>query len=94
MCWHCGTPITDKEPLGRSRVCSDCGKDLRSCKNCRRYLPSGCAESQAEKPSDPARANFCDWFSLNPRFTQATEGEKKSRDAAASAKSAFNDLFN
>jgi hypothetical protein len=93
MCWYCGSPITDTEPLGRSLVCSDCGKDLRSCRNCRHCLPSGCAESQSQKPSEPDRANFCDWFSLNPRFRQATGGEKKSRDAAASAKSAFDDLF-
>jgi len=78
-------------------VCLDCGKDLRSCKNCRHHLPGGCAESgaerNAEKPSDQDRANFCGWFSLNPKFREATAGEKKSRDAAASAKSAFNDLF-
>ena len=101
MCWYCGSPITDTEPLGRSLRCSDCGKDLRSCKNCRHYRPSGCAESAVErdsgKPSDPDRANFCDWFSLNPLFTKVTEGEKKSgaasKDANSSAKSAFNDLF-
>ena len=93
MCWYCGSPVTIAEPLGRSLVCSGCGKDLRSCKNCRHYRPSGCAESVTEKPSDPERANFCDWFSLNPRFREATEGMKKSKDAAASAKSAFNDLF-
>ena len=97
MCWYCGSAILDEEPLGRSRSCQDCGKDLRSCRNCRHYRPGGCAESQAERPSEPDRANFCDWFSLNPRFRGITEGEKKSLAAAASAganaKSAFNDLF-
>jgi predicted amidophosphoribosyltransferase len=93
MCWYCGSPVKEPEPLGRSRVCPDCGKDLRSCRNCRHHLPSGCAEGQAEKPSDPERANFCDWFSLNPRFTKVTDGVKKSIDTAASARSAFDDLF-
>ena len=97
MCWYCGSPITDPEPLGRSQSCLNCGKDLRSCKNCRHYRPSGCAESapgsSAEKPSDPERANFCDWFSMNPRLKEATAGEKKALNAAASAKSAFDDLF-
>jgi hypothetical protein len=93
MCWYCGSPVTDSEPLGRSLKCLDCGKDLRSCKNCRHYRKDSCAESQAEKPSEPDRANFCDWFSLNPRFREATAGEKKSMNAAASAKSAFDDLF-
>ncbi|MCL2070410.1 MAG: hypothetical protein FWH19_05435 [Treponema sp.] len=93
MCWYCGSPITDAEPLGRSLKCLDCTKDLRSCRNCRHYRPSGCAESAAEKPSDAERANFCDWFSLDPRFRQATAGEKESMGKAASAKSAFDDLF-
>lgn len=100
MCWYCGSPITDSEPLGRSLRCPDCGKDLRSCRNCRHYLPGGnCAESQAEKPYEMERSNFCDWFSLNARFRGVTEGEKKSSDALAKAaakagaKSAFDDLF-
>ena len=93
MCWYCGSPITDSEPLGRSLRCSDCGKDLRSCKNCRHFRPSGCAESAAEIPAEPERANFCDWFSLSPLLKHSSGGEKKSRDDAESAKSAFNDLF-
>ena len=93
MCWYCGSPVTDPEPLGRSLKCLDCGKDLRSCKSCRHYRPSSCAESQAEKQADPERANFCDWFSLNPVFRGNTSGDKKSLNTAASAKSAFNDLF-
>ena len=93
MCWYCGSPVNDPEPLGRSLRCLDCGKDLRSCRNCRHYRQSGCAESQAEKPADLERANFCDWFSLNPIYKNATTGEKKSMGAASSAKSAFDDLF-
>jgi hypothetical protein len=93
MCWYCGSPITDPEPLGRSLACKDCGKDLRCCRNCRHYRPFGCAESQVEKPPESERANFCDWFSLNPLFKNVTGGQKKSLDAAASAKSAFDDLF-
>jgi predicted amidophosphoribosyltransferase len=94
MCWYCGSPITDEEPLGRSLLCPGCGKDLRSCRNCRHNRPEGCAESQAEKPAESERANFCDWFSLNPLFRKASAGEKKSINAAAAAKSAFDDLFN
>jgi len=97
MCWYCGNPVKDPEPLGRSLKCEDCGKDLRSCKNCRHNLPSGCAETSAgsgsERPSDLDRANFCDWFSLNPKFRQSSIGEKNAQTAAASAKTAFNDLF-
>jgi hypothetical protein len=42
---------------------------------------------------DKERANFCDWFSLDPRFRSAAAGEKNARNAAASAKSAFDALF-
>ena len=97
MCWHCGSPITDPEPLGRSLVCVTCGKDLRVCRHCRHLRPSGCAESSVhlsgDKPLDSERANFCDWFSLDPKFRTTQAGEKKSLGAAAAAKSAFNDLF-
>ena len=93
MCWYCGSAVKEQEPLGRSMKCPDCEKDLRSCRNCRHYRPSGCAESVSDKPADTDRANFCDWFSLNPKFRETTGGEKKSRDAAATAKSAFDNLF-
>jgi len=92
MCWYCGLPIKDEEPIGRSLRCTECGKDLRSCRNCRHYIPGSCAESQAEKIPEQDRANFCDWFSLNGKFRAATAGDK-SKDTAASAKSAFDNLF-
>jgi hypothetical protein len=96
MCWYCGTPVTDEEPLGRSLRCPDCGRDMRACKNCRFYLAGSrgdCAESRAGTEPDKERGNFCDWFSLNPRFREATAGEQKARSAAEKARSAFNDLF-
>jgi predicted NUDIX family NTP pyrophosphohydrolase len=78
-------------------LCEDCGKDLRSCRNCRHYRSYGCTESQVEKPPESDRANFCDWFSMNPIFKNVTEGQKNSMDTVAAdksdAKSAFNDLF-
>jgi hypothetical protein len=66
------------------------------CRHCRFYLAGSkgdCAESHAEPPSDKERGNFCDWFSLDPRFRQASTGEKGARDKASSAKSAFDNLF-
>ncbi|MCL2007916.1 MAG: hypothetical protein FWG77_07495 [Treponema sp.] len=95
MCWYCGSAIKENEPIGRSLACLDCGKDLRSCKNCRHLRKDGCAESAAsgEKPSDAERANFCDWFSLNPVYRNETEGEQKSKKSSDDAKSALNDLF-
>lgn len=93
MCWYCGSPVTEAEPIGRSMKCLDCGKDLRSCRNCRHFRGGLCAETQAEKAPETDRANFCDWFSLNQKFRESSGGDKKSLDAAVSAKSAFDDLF-
>ena len=95
MCWYCGKPVHNPEPIGRSLLCPDCGKDLRSCKNCRHFLKleRGCAESQGENPPDKERANFCDWFGLNPKFRQASSAEKKTQDAATDARMAFNKIF-
>ena len=59
-------------------------------------MGGSCAETAvngAEKQLEPERANFCDWFSLNKKFREASAGEKKSINAASSAKSAFDDLF-
>jgi hypothetical protein len=96
MCWFCGSPITEIEPLGRSFRCAMCGKDLRSCRNCRFYLPGlrgDCRESHAEPAADKERGNFCEWFSLDPKFRSADSGERKALDAAASARLSFDDLF-
>jgi hypothetical protein len=96
MCWYCGSAVKEEEPLGRSLRCADCGRDLRVCRNCRFYLPGArgdCAEPNAEIPQDKDRGNFCDWFSLDSRFRSETVGEKAARNSAATAKSAFADLF-
>ncbi|MDR2028885.1 MAG: hypothetical protein LBP93_05035 [Treponema sp.] len=96
MCWYCGEPITDAEPLGRSLRCPVCGRDLRVCRHCRFHLPGArgnCSEPHAELQADTERGNFCDWFSLNSRFRSPTGGEKPAQDAAVSAKSAFDQLF-
>jgi hypothetical protein len=96
MCWHCGTAILDEEPLGRSLRCADCGKDLRCCKACRFFLSGSrgdCSESRAEPVAEKDRGNFCDWFSLNPRYRIPSEGEKKERSSASKAKADFNSLF-
>jgi hypothetical protein len=64
--------------------------------NCRFYLPGSrgdCSESSAEPPPEKDRANFCDWFSLNPVYRQAGAGQKTDQEKASAAKAAFNNLF-
>jgi hypothetical protein len=95
MCWYCGNIISDPEPIGRSLRCS-CGKDLRSCRHCRFYVSGSrgdCSETNAEVQADKERGNFCDWFSLNPRFRSVTAGEQKSREERSDAKAVFDGLF-
>jgi len=86
MCWYCGSPVTDPDPIGRSLRCQKCGKDLRVCKNCRFFLTGAsggsggsCRESNAEPQADRERGNFCDWFSLDPK----RRGENAQKEGAA-----------
>jgi len=96
MCWYCGSPITEPQPIGRSQRCLDCGKDLRSCKNCKFFLPGSrgdCKETNSEPQHDKERANFCDWFSLDEKYKKQTSGHKNEIDKAASSRAAFDNLF-
>ncbi|MDR1178820.1 MAG: hypothetical protein LBK64_08325 [Spirochaetaceae bacterium] len=95
MCWYCGSPLTDREPLGRSLRCGTCGRDLRCCRHCRHFIEnaSSCAESQAEVPRDRDRGNFCDWFSLDARFRSASKGSSGALASEKNARDAFNSLF-
>ncbi|MDR2729488.1 MAG: hypothetical protein LBB81_01150 [Treponema sp.] len=96
MCWYCEEAITDEEPIGRSQRCLNCGKDLRSCKNCKFFLSGArgdCRENGAEIQADKERGNFCDWFALDPKF-RGGSGQSSEREKAESTKTAFNNLFN
>jgi len=96
MCWYCGSPVADPEPIGRSARCNDCGKDLRSCKNCRFFLPGSrgdCRENSAEPQQDKERANFCDWFSLDNKYRSQSTGRPNEIKKAEASKAAFDNLF-
>jgi hypothetical protein len=67
---------------------------MRVCKHCRFFLPGSrgdCRETNAEHIADKEKANFCDWFSFDQKFR--TAGAAETAKAAASAKTAFDDLF-
>jgi len=98
MCWYCGSPVVEQEPFGRSLSCIVCSKDLRSCRNCRFHLPGAkgdCAETaaSAESTPDKERGNFCDWFSLDPKYRGETAGRKDDMEKAKAARTAFDNLF-
>ncbi len=95
MCWYCGSPVTDEEPIGRSMRCKECGKDLRACRNCRFCLADGgCRESGAEPQPDKERANFCDWFSLDKKYRVQSAGQSDRQKKSEASKAAFDNLFN
>jgi hypothetical protein len=63
-CWHCGQGLTEVD-LGREAACSNCGKQVHVCRNCRFYRPgrpNDCMEPIAEAVANKERANFCDYF--------------------------------
>ncbi|MCL2759530.1 MAG: hypothetical protein FWD22_04900 [Treponema sp.] len=96
MCWYCGGPITDPHPIGRSLRCQTCGKDLRSCKNCRFFLAGtrgDCRETSAEPQADKERANFCDWFSLDEKYRSQSSGKKNEKEKSDASRTAFDNLF-
>ena len=97
MCWYCGSPVLEPDPIGRNLRCAACEKDVRSCRNCRFFLSGArgdCSETSAEPVTEKERANFCDWFSLDPQYRGKTTGQKKAMEKASAAKSAFDNLFN
>ena len=52
----------------RDDTCGQCGKSLRSCRNCLYYAPGrkyDCKEHIAEQVTDKESANYCDYFSPN-----------------------------
>jgi predicted amidophosphoribosyltransferase len=96
MCWYCGSPVTDEEPFGRSLLCDVCGKDLRSCRNCKFFVSGArgdCRETSAEPVAEKETANFCDWFSFNSAYRVATAGNKNDMEKTKAARTAFDNLF-
>ena len=89
-CANCGASY--EAPIYRNTVCDACGKELKTCRNCRHFAPgapSDCREPVSDPVSDKDRANFCDWFSPAP---DAGAG-KKAGGSDQSARKAFDSLF-
>lgn len=91
-CWHCGKSLQGLIlPLSRREECSHCGVDLHVCKMCEHFNPEGrgdCTEERAEWQADRERANFCDYFTPNPRAYQPAQSAQREQ-----AKAQFAALF-
>ena len=70
LCWQCATPAVDEPmPLSTYATCRTCRASLHVCRLCQfdnSTLRSDCNEPRAESVSDREKANFCDWFVLQP----------------------------
>ncbi|CAN0468055.1 unnamed protein product, partial [Scytosiphon promiscuus] len=92
QCWKCGTTLRNLLlPFSRYEECSTCNADLHACISCKNYAPSqsdGCNEERADFVLDKDKANFCDYFKVNPRaYTKADDA------AARAAKAGLAELF-
>jgi len=91
-CHACKRTLEIGKSIGRRDECPFCGADLHSCLNCLFYdgmAPKKCKEPVAERVSEKAKANFCNYFVY-----------AKSRDAGSSdtaveqTRKALDELFN
>jgi hypothetical protein len=92
ICAGCGADLGRPELVGRRDRCPHCAADLRSCRHCRFFEPSladQCREPQAERVSDKAAANFCDYFAA----ADAPASRPSSAGASASPRDALERLF-
>lgn len=92
QCWKCGTSLRNLLlPFSRYEECSTCNADLHACISCKNYAPAladSCSEDRAEFVLDNEKANFCDFFKVNPKAYN-----KKDDAAAAAAKASLAELF-
>ena len=91
-CFHCGFQFPEKFEVFRSTTCPSCGSDAKVCLNCRFYSPSShweCRETIPERVKEKDRANFCEFFVLNPEAGAGGAGRSKAEEA----RSQFDSLF-
>ena len=92
VCAACGREVQIDKYFTVKDTCQHCGRDLRSCVNCRFYSESShnkCLESQADFQRTRQRANHCDYF----KFSAGAGTGSAGGDEAADARSKFDDLF-
>lgn len=92
QCWKCGATLKNLLlPFSRYEECSTCNADLHACISCKHYAPGlsdACSEDRADFVLDKEKANFCDFFKVNPRAYT-----RKDDAAARAAKADLAELF-
>lgn len=86
-CFRCDAAIelASGDRVGFRDDCGRCGADLHVCRNCELHDPGAyneCREPQAERVTDPERANRCEWFRPSARAGGSAAGpERTAREA-------------
>jgi len=91
LCWHCGHQLSSVD-YGRETTCQGCGKDTRTCRNCRHYAtarPNECLEPMAERVLVKDRANFCEFFEPSDRPSESGSGGTSQEALRAAADALF-----
>lgn len=92
QCWKCGEELKNLLlPFSRYEECSVCKADLHACLSCKHYDPArsdACREDRADFVLDKDKANFCDYFAVNPRAYN-----KKANAEAMAARARLAELF-
>lgn len=92
VCHACGARGVPDDPVPRESTCSQCGADLRCCRNCRHWdarYNNECRETQAEPVLDKKRRNFCEFF----QYSEAPFVGAPATDRAADARAKLAALF-
>ena len=79
-CAGCGADLGRPERVGRRDACPHCHAELHACRQCRFYDPQvadACREPQAERVTDKARANFCDYFAPADRVAASAHAPRR-----------------
>jgi len=82
-CWNCGKPITDLPlPVSRHEYCPHCAEPVHCCRMCEHFAPAladQCREERSDPPADKTVANFCDFFTLASRASDAAPAAERAR---------------
>ncbi|HKM06286.1 MAG TPA: hypothetical protein VJ869_04795 [Sphaerochaeta sp.] len=88
-CHHCHVAVDPLLIIGTGTLCTNCGKALHSCYNCRFYSPGSyhdCLEGVEELIIEKKEANFCDFFMVGE---DNLEENRKKSDAKKRAEAFF-----
>ncbi|NQW45792.1 MAG: hypothetical protein HQ462_10370 [Deltaproteobacteria bacterium] len=96
QCHYCRAAISS-EVQKRNRLCSNCGSDLHSCRNCAFFdenLSSKCKEPESPWIQDRGTQNNCSFFEFlsTPVATNSSQTIESTSESER-AKKAFKALF-